>query len=215
MKKTVIAVLCAVLVIVALTVFLKKDKPDDTTPTTVSATEDEATEAYSAYEPEGGTKDPEKLVKITMPLSMYDAENQCDTGGFFKKSSYEKCEVNKSQKTFTVTVKSITHDFMLSNVGLQVIKALGYMLDSGDYPYIKQLGNYNSDFSEIEIIVDATGYRLSSDAKGALEFVADCGIYYQLYTTQNSYSCKVTAKDIETGKVIDEITAKKNNKNAD
>lgn len=212
MKKNVIAILCVILAVIAVIAFSTRNKSDNTDTTTAFEAITDTTTEDNTPELQEGTKNPEKLIKITMPLSYYDAKNQCDVGGFFDKSSYKKCEINEKQKTFTVTLRSITHDFMLSNVGLQVIKSLASLLDSGDYPYLKQLGKYNSDFSEIELKVDATGYRATSDAKKMVEFVASCGIFYQIYTTENSYKCTVTVIDYETGKKLDEFTAQQTNK---
>ncbi len=211
MKKTVIALLCSVLIIVAIVVFTKKGKPDENTGTTISSVSQQQTTKDDSPAVQNGTKDPEKLLEITMPLSHYDAINKCDISGFFNKNTYESCRINEKQKTFTVTIKSITHDFMLSNVGLQVIKSIASLLDSGDYPYLKRIGKYNADFSEIEIIVDGSAYKSAKGTDEILEFVGSCGILYQLYSTENSYKCKVTVTDEKSGEEIEKETFRQNN----
>lgn len=211
MKKTLIAILCTVLVIAVAFVLIKKDKPAANDDATTSSVSQQQTTKDDSPAVQNGTKDPDKLLEITMPLSYYDAINKCDIAGFFSKGSYESCRINEKQKTFTVTVKSITHDFMLSNVGLQVIKNLASMLDSGSYPYLKGLGKYNADFSEIEIIVDGNAYKSASGTDKLLDFIGSCGIFYQLYTEENSYKCKVTVTDEKTGEEIAKETFRQNN----
>ena len=213
MKKILIAAVCVAVVLVAIIVFTGKNKPEEEPSTTVSETaQTEVTTEDKTPEIQNGTKNPDKLVKITMPLSYFDAENQTDIGGFFKKSSYKSCKVNEKNNTFTITIKSINHDFMLSNVGLQVVKTLATLLDSDDYPYIKELGRYNSDFSEIELIVDEKQYKQEKDPEILLAFVGSSGIYYQLYTTENEYQCKVAIKGAKSGKILAEKTFNQDNK---
>lgn len=211
MKKKAVAVIIVVLVIVAAIVFFtKKDKPEEPTGTTVIQQE---TTEDNTPEIQNGTKNPDKLIKITIPLSFYDEKKQGDTDGFIHKGNYEKIEINEKKKTFTVTMKSLTHDFMLSSVGIQVIKSIAGLLDNKDYPYVKQLGKYNSDFSEIELIVDGEKYESAKNKAEIAPFVASCGVFYQMYSTENNYKCKVIITSEESGNVIDEYFAEYNNSN--
>lgn len=211
MKKRVIVILCAVLVIVAVFVLLKKDKPSQSTDASTSSSEVQQPSIDNSPVIENGTKNPDRLVEITMPLSYYDAVNKCDVSGFFNKDTYQSCRVDEKKKTFTVTLKSITHDFMLANVGIQVVGSIGTILDSDQYPYIKGLGKYNSDFSEIEFIVNEESYRSAKNTAEMLEFAGSCGILYQLYTTENSYKCKIILTDEKTGEKVTEKTFRQDN----
>lgn len=223
MKKILIAAMCVLAVLVAVIAVSKAKKPDSNTTTTVSSTETAETTTKKADKNNEDkndstqivTKDPNKLVRITMPLSYYDAKNECDTEGFFDKSSYESCKVNKKDKTFTITIKSLPHDFMLTNVGLQVIKTLASFIGSEDYPYVKGLGKYNSNFSEIEIIVNKNGFNSSGSKDSLVSFVASCGIFYQLYTTENDYECTVIIKSEESDKVLKKETVRMDNNELD
>lgn len=213
MKKRVIIAVAVVLVIAAaIAISGNREKPEEPTSSTTSAAAQEATEDNSP-ELQNGTKNPDKLVKITLPLSFYDEKNQGDTDGFINKGNYEKIKVDEKDGTFTVTMKALTHDLMLSGVGLQVIKSIVTLLDNEDYPYVKQLGNYNSDFSEIELLVDAKEYKAAKNSGDIAPFVAGCGIFYQMYSTENSYRCKVIIKSVKSDKVIDEYYAEQNNSN--
>lgn len=210
--KRLVIILCAIVAAVAIFLILKSDKPDtEPVESTTSAVEEITTEDNTP-EVQNGTKNPDKLIKITMPLSYFDAQKQCDTAGFFQKSSYENLKINEKEKTFTITIKSITHDFMLSNVGLQVIKGLGKAIDTGEYPYFTDLGKYNADFSEIELKVDAKAYSEAKDKEKFVEFVGGSCIFYQLYTTENNYKCTVSVIDKDSNEVIEEKIFKQDNK---
>jgi len=211
MKKRVIGILCAVLIIIAVVAIVKKVKPTGNTAASTSSSDVQQPSIDNSPIIVNGTKNPDRLVEITMPLSYYDAANKCDVSGFFNKNTYHSCRVNEKQKTFTVTLKSITHDFMLANVGIQVISNIGTMLDSDEYPYIKGLGKYNSDFSEIEFIVDAGAYSSAKNTDEMLEFAGNCGLLYQLYTTENSYKCKIIITDEKTGEKITDKTFRQDN----
>lgn len=210
MKKTVIGILCTSIVFVAVFAVTRWNKPSES-PDASTSSEVQQPSIDNSPLIENGTKDPDRLVEITLPLSHYDAENECDISGFFNKDTYQSCQVNESRKTFTVTLKSITHDFMLANVGIQVVSSIGSLLDSDNFSYIKRLGKYSSDFSEIEFIVDADSYKSAKNTAEMLEFAGSCGILYQLYTTENSYKCKIILTDEKTGKEIETKTFRQDN----
>ncbi len=213
MKKRVIIGIAVLLVILAVIIFTgKKDSPEKTVSSTAATSAQEITEDKTP-ELQNGTKNPDKLVKVTIPLSFYDAGKKADTSGFIHKGNYEKIDINEKNKTFTATMKSITYDFMLSNVGLQVIKNIVTLLDNKDYPYIKELGNYNSDFSEIELIVDEKEYSEAKNTDEIGPFVASCGVFYQMYSTENNYKCKVIIRSEKDNKVLDEYSAQYDNGN--
>lgn len=215
MKKRVIVgiVIVLVIIIAAVALFSGKDEPDEPVSSSGTTVSQQETQKDNTPDIVNGTKNPDKLVRVTLPLLFYDAKKKGDTEGFIHAGNYEKISVDEKDKTFTVTMKSITHDFMLSSVGIQVIKSIVSLLDNKDYPYVKQLGNYNSDFSEIELLVDAKEYQAAENKDEIAPFVASCGIFYQVYSTENSYSCKVLIKSVKSGKIIDEYVAQQNNGN--
>lgn len=213
MKKKIIILIAAVLVICLAVALIGRDKPEETT--TASTTQGEQLVSINNTPIiENGTKNPDVLVEITMPLSCYDAEKQTDLYGFFNKNTYTRCRVDEKAKTFSITLKSITHDFMLANVGIRTVSTLGSILDSDQYPYIKGLGTYNSDFSEIEFIADEAAFKAAGTGEQLLEYIGSCGIFYQLYTTENQYKCKVILTDEKTGKKITDKTFRYDNSNA-
>ena len=214
MKKRVIIVLCILAAaVIAIAVFTKKDASEEIPSTSDTGTSLQETTEDNTPEIQNGTKNPDKLVRVTLPLALYDATKKADTSGFIHKGNYEKIEVNEKNKTFTATMKSLPYDFMLSNVGLQVIQNIVTLLDNEDYPYIRSLGRYNADFSEIELVVDGEKYSNAKNTADIGPFVASCGVFYQLYSTENKYKCKVIITNESDKTVLDEYSVQYNNSN--
>ncbi len=216
MKKRVFIGIAVLLVILAVIAFTgKKDNTEEPSSSSATTVSEQETTKEKADGLVNGTKNPDKLVKVTLPLSYYNASSKSDTSGFINKGNYQKIEINEKDNTFTATMKSLTYDLMLSNVGLQVIRSIAELLDDDkDYPYVKDLGDYNSDFSQIEIIVDEKLYNKASNAEDIGPFVASCGIFYQMYSTENSYSCTVTIVSEKDNKVLDRYSAQSDNSSA-
>ena len=109
-------------------------------------------------------------------------------------------------------MNSLAHDMMLINVGIQTIKNMANSIESEKYPFFKELNKYNDNFSEITVFVDKAGYTAEgTDKEGFMAFIAGCGIYYQLYTTENDYTCKVVIQDKESGEILDAKIFQQNN----
>lgn len=158
------------------------------------------------------TKDAHVSVQFTMPLYYLEEKYRNDLDLFCKENNYEACTIDETAQTFTVTMNSLVHDMMLINVGIQVIKNMANNIESEKYPFFKELNKYNDDFSEITILVDKAGYNASTtDKEGFMAFIAGCGIYYQLYTEKNEYSCKVVIQDKESGEILDAKSFEQNN----
>ena len=66
------------------------------------------------------------------------------------------------------------------------------LVSYGSQVSFKDLGEYSRDFSQIELVVDKELYNEADNAESIGPFVAGCGIFYQMYSTENSYSCTVT-----------------------
>lgn len=206
MKKVLILAICVLVVLVGVIAFDKySDKKelqeDPSVVTRVSTYVDDGVEKTTVIEI--SKKDPNELVYFTMPLSHLKQEDREDLEGFCKKNNYENCVVNEAEGTFTVTMKALPHDFMLTNVGMQVIKNIALVYDVKAYSYVKDIESYNDNFSEITLAVDGEAYVKAKNREKLLAHVGSCGIYYQLYTTANTYTCHVIIKDEASGEIID------------
>ncbi len=159
------------------------------------------------------TTDPNTEIRITVPMSYisfisatqdkYKDNLQlfCDDNGFL---SYSADEEN-GKVTFTMT--AFTYNGMLSKKGFGIINTIGQLMESDTYPYFKNLGEYNDNFSYVELTVDKKGYEKDEFSSQLPAYIADiCMHNYQLFTTTADYSCTVAVKDAKTGKVIYENT---------
>ena len=96
---------------------------------------------------------------------------------------------------------------MTTKKGFGIINTIGQLMESDTYPYFKNLGEYNDNFSYIELTVDKKGYEKDEFSSQLPAYIADiCMHNYQLFTTTADYSCTVAVKDAKTGKVIYENT---------
>lgn len=205
MKKILIVAICVLIFLLGVIAFDKysESKQAEDTPavTMVSTYVEGGVEKTTVVEV--SRKDPDALVNFTMPLSLLEEDDRKDLDGFCKKNNYEDCVINEAEKTFTVTMKALTHDFMLTNVGIQVIRNIGKVFDLKAYSYVKELDSYNDDFSEIVLLVDGKEYVEAENRERLLSHMGSCGIYYQLYTAENTYVCRVIIKDADSGEIID------------
>ena len=215
MKKILIAAICVLALLVGVIVVdaIISNKEGDTVPVVSQYTDGDVRKTTVVNLP---TKDITSTdqVQFSMPLHYLEEKYRNDLDLFCKEHNYISCTIDEATQTFTVTMKASTHDFMLVNIGIQTVGTLGDALDTGKYPFLKKLGGYNDNFSEITVVVDGNAYNAAADKESFLAFVAGCGIYYQLYTTSNDYSCKVIVKDDATGEAIDAKLFRQNNSGA-
>ena len=216
MKKILIAAICilALLVgVIAVDAIISNKQDNGTIPVVSQYTDGDVKKTTVIEVPTKDINSPEQ-VQFSMPLHYLEEKYRNDLDLFCKEHNYISCTIDEAAQIFTVTMKASTHEFMLKKIGTQTVGTLGDALDTGKYPYFKSFGGYNENFSEITVNVDSNAYTAASDKDSFLAFVAGCGIYYQLYTTSNDYSCKVIIQDQETKEVIDAKLFRQNNSGA-
>ncbi len=159
------------------------------------------------------TTDPDTQITVTVPgsyITFLTATQEkykdnlqlfCDDNGFLSYSSDEE----SGKVTFTMT--AFTYNGMISKKGFALINTIGKLMESETYPYFKNLGDYNENFSYIELTVDKKGYERDEFSTQLPAYIADiCMHNYQLFTTTADYSCTVKVIDEATGKAISEKT---------
>lgn len=211
MKKVLIAAICVLVILVGIiaadAIITKKNEITVTQVNRYTDGDVQVTETV-----EIPTKDRNATVQFTMPLYYLEEKYQNDLDTFCKENGYIACTIDKQAQTYTVTMNAMNHDFMLVSVGIQSIKNIANSIESEKYPFFKELNKYTDDFTEITVLVDAEGYKAEGvDRESFMAYIAGCGIYYQLYTVENEYSCEVTVKDQKTGEVIDAKVFRQNN----
>lgn len=210
MKKILIAAICVLgllIGVIAVDAFISRT-PGGTVPVVSQYTDGDVRKTTVVEVPTG---DPEAQVQFSMPLHYLEEKYKNDLDLFCKENNYIACTVDEQAQTFTITMNAFSHDLMLSKIGIQTVKSIGNALDEGKYPFFKEIGAYNENFSEITLIVDGAAYNDYTDKDSFMAFIAGCGIYYQLYTTSNDYSCKVIVQDKESGDVLDAKLFQQNN----
>lgn len=209
MKKVLIAAICVLAVLVGIiAVDAIIEKKNEVSVTQVNRYTDGDVQKSEIVEIP--TKDANAQVQFSMPLYYLEEKYKNDLDLFCKDNNYIACTIDEQAQTFTVTMNAMTHDFMLINVGIQSIKNIANSIESEKYPFFKELSKYNDDFSEITVVVEKEGYQ-NTDKESFMAYIAGCGIYYQLYTVENDYSCKVIVQDKESGEIIDSKVFRQNN----
>lgn len=149
--------------------------------------------------------------KVTMPLSFVDKKYHNNLDKYCKDYGYISCSLNEKDQTVTVIMKALTYDLNLVKIGMQVMTSIGDAIDSGTYPYAVKLESYSENFDEIVMLVDGEGYKADPQSSLLPYMLGECGTYYQVFTTENQYKCKVIIKDAETGEELFNKTYKTSN----
>ncbi len=213
MKKILIAAICVLAVLIGIiavdAIVSNRDKDGGTVPSVSYYTDGDVRQTTVVEIP---TKDRNAQVQFSMPLHYLEDKYRNDLDLFCRENNYIACTVDEQAQTFTVTMNALNHDLMLISVGMQSIKNIANVIESETYPFLKEIVRYDDIFSEITVAVDKEGYNAASTDKDSfMAFIAGCGIYYQLYTTANNYSCKVIVQDKASGEVLDAKLFQQNN----
>ncbi len=213
MKKILIAAICVLVLLIGViavdAIVSNKEGDGGTFPSVSYYTDGDVRQTTVVEQP---TKDRNAVVQFSMPLHYLEEKYRNDLDLFCKDNNYISCTVDEQAQTFTVTMNALNHDLMLISVGMQSIKNIANVIESETYPFLREIVKYDDIFSEITVAVDKEGYNAATTDKDSfMAFIAGCGIYYQLYTTSNDYSCKVIVQDKESGEVLDAKLFQQNN----
>ncbi len=194
MKKYAAFLLCLVLLF-SLSACKKQEQENDTgTAITVNLDETKKAEAKEKT----GEND---VIKINIPLAIIEEEYQNDLDAYVEKYGYISAKLGAND-TVTLKLSGQSHSLLLSRMGMTVMKEIGSILDSGDYPYFKNIGTYNDDFSYMVLLVDGEEYEDDKTSNFLPYVVSECCMYYQLYTTRTSYECEIIIADEKTNEII-------------
>lgn len=145
-------------------------------------------------------KDPSEEVSINIPLSLIESEYHNDLDTYAQKYGYNSAVLEKDG-TVTIKMRALSHSLLLARMGTTVMKEIGAIIDSGDFPYAVELGTYNDDFSYITMFVKGKQFK-KADSSLLPYMIAECGMYYQLYTESTDYKCEVILADHETKEIV-------------
>ena len=207
MKRILCALLCVTLIF-SFSACSKKDNGDDVTTTVVeSANKDEknsskeTTTEQTTKARKGSLKD---KVKITLPLAVIDEKYRDDMDAYCADHGYIKAKIHKRAETVTITMKALTHELLLTEIGTKVIGSLYEIADSKDFSYINKIVSFDKqNFKSVVYSVDAKKY---SKGSAASYMMAQSCLLYQLYTTDDDYRVDITVVDKKTGETIETVT---------
>ena len=214
MKKVLIAAVIVLAVLIGIIAVDAVKKQNEETVTQVNRYTDGNVQVTEIVE--YPTKDPDATVQFSMPLHYLEEKYRNDLDLFCKENGYIACTIDEQAQIFTVTANALQHDMSLVRIGMQSITNIGNEIESEKYPFFKELGAFGElskyDFSEITVFVDKAGYESAADKDSFMAYIAGCGIYYQLYTTSNDYSCKIIVRDVASKEsVLDAKLFEQNN----
>ncbi|MCM1365498.1 MAG: hypothetical protein NC122_09195 [Faecalibacterium sp.] len=143
-----------------------------------------------------------RTVSIELPLSVIDEKYQNDLDAYCEDNGFISAKLNKRTQTVSIKMKSFSHELLLSNVGMKVLKSINEVASSKEYKCVKEIKSVNTDdFSEVTILVDKKKYE--KNGISAAFVIGQSCLLYQLYTEEPSYNCTVNVIDKKTNQLID------------
>lgn len=204
MNKKLIAVIALIIAVsAAICIFTLKgnDKPENETtapadgqPITVNL-EPETTEKPvkpSSYD----TK-----ITVVLPIEVVDKEYGDDLEAFAKARGYFSIQ-KKGDSHVKIRMREYSYGLLLTQIGLETVGGIGYVIDSGDYSFIRRFAKYNSDFSDVVFTVDKEKYEKSKNADEFFDIVAFYCLYYQEFCEENKGVCRITLCEEGTNVLI-------------
>lgn len=205
MKKIIIPIVIAVLVIVCAVMLINSDKEEapevtDGQPLTVN------------LEPET-TKEPlftpsvNKKVTVTLPIEFVDKKYGDDLEAFAEANGYYSIK-KVGDAHVKIKMRALAYDLILSNIGMETISGIGTALDSGEYPFFTDILKYNDDFSYVAVSVNKEEYEKAEDKDIFFSHIAVYCLYYQDYCNESEGKCEIVVCEEDTNIIIEtrEIT---------
>ncbi|MBQ7295416.1 MAG: hypothetical protein IJW86_04400 [Clostridia bacterium] len=141
-----------------------------------------------------------KNYKITIPSDIISVDYDGDIQSYADTYGYEI--VSQENGNVTFKMKGKEYSMLLSRVGMKTIRELGSIVDSGHFPYVKEIGDYSKDFSYILMLVSGKKYKKAEDKDIFMTLVSQCGLYYQCHANPDSPKCEVVIADSKSGEVL-------------
>lgn len=142
-------------------------------------------------------------VKMKIPLAAIDAEYYNDLDAYCK--AYGYTSATQKGDSVVVTMSKFSYELLVSQIGINSVRAVYDVLESGDFPYVKDIPSLDTEnFSAATLSVDGNEYKNVSD--DALRIVAQSCILYQIYNQDKKYKVEITVIDANTNEVIETKT---------
>lgn len=143
---------------------------------------------------------PKKDYKITIPSDLLVVDYDGDAESYAELYGYEI--VSEENGNITFKMEGTAYSMLLSRVGMKTIRELGSIVDSGNFPYVVEMGDYSKDFSYILMLVNGKKYKKAEDKELFMTLVSQCGLYYQHHANPEAPECEVVIADSKSGEVF-------------
>ncbi len=204
---SIIAIIAAVIIAVCLISLNGKDNngnettvPSDGQPVTIDLNELESTTKKPLVKPSYETK-----ITVTLPIEIIPAEHRDNLKAYAEAQGY--FSIKKVSDTHVkIKMREYSYRLILTSIGMETVGGIGYLIDSGEYPFALKLAKYNEDFSDVVFTVDKEKYEKAENKDLFFEVVAVYCLYYQEYNNESAGKCKITLCERGTNLVLEART---------
>ena len=222
MKKKIIIIIAVVIIAAAIVFGAGRNKENKTPDNKVSTTEivesttkksnkvEKTTEKVTEKETEIEKKDPDKIVSFEIPVIFLDSKYQNNLKALVRDKGYESAVYTRNKQCVKVKLKALSYDLYLMRTGIYTMSAICETIESKEFPYVKNLGEYEDDFSFVTVLVDSAKFMSADNKEDLYRHISDCCAYYLL---QDNDSPKEYVIEICDEKTKMKIESRKYNKN--
>lgn len=163
--------------------------------------------AVGTSEAQGKAPYLKKTMRFSIPLSFLSEKDLADLDTYCKDHGYTRIKINEKNSTAKIEMPKLSHQLLMTQLGMDAIKAMYDILEGEKYPFFKSIESFDKkNFREIVITVDGAGFSSDVSATDLIGELARSCYKYQAYSTSNYYRCKITVKDAESGAVLSNET---------
>ncbi len=208
MKKKIIAVAAVIAVLAVAMAFIISKKPSEEPPQST-----DGQPVTVNIEPDTTKKEKavsyNKKVTVTLPGEFIEEKYKANPEAFAEANGYDSVKFT-SDGNVKVKMRAVSYSLLLSNIGMETIQIISYLLDSDDYPYFVDLLKYNNDFSELVISVKTKKYNKAENKDDFFNLLALACLHYQDYDVESKGRCKITVCENKTNILVEtrEFTVK-------
>ncbi len=144
-------------------------------------------------------------VTVSINASALSAEELSDLEKFARDNGFDKAVYNKRKGIIEVTLGETEHDKLTYSLGVTVIRNVFSMIDSEEYPYIKDVER-NGNFTEMTVFVEKDAYEKDSQGDKISDYVGKCCLVYLNYEDYElkDKKCRVKIADAKTKTLLKE-----------
>lgn len=146
-------------------------------------------------------------VTVSINASTLSQEELSDLEKFARDNGFESAVYNKRKGIIEVTLGTTEHDKLTYSLGVTVIRNVFGMIDSEDYPYIKDVER-GDKFTEMTVFVKRDAYEKAEKCEEISDYVGKCCLVYLNYEDfeMKDKKCTVKIADYKTKTVLSEKT---------